>query len=81
MLMCQMSLRKWYIMNNFKCMFYEEKTIDGQACFRCKNVKNGMQACKLKDEFCGYFEDCEFCKNQDESDKCQECCLRSMEES
>lgn len=59
-------------MNNFKCMFYEEKVVNGEECFKCKNIKYGQQACQVKGEFCGYFENCECCKNKD-TDKCNDC--------
>ena len=58
--------------NHFECKFYEEKMIDNQTHFKCKNVKYGVQACKLKEEFCGYLENCDCCKNQD-TDKCDDC--------
>lgn len=65
-------------MNNFGCKFYEEKIINNEPHFKCKNIQYGVKACQLKDGFCGYFEDCEYCKNQD-TEKCNECFINDIE--
>lgn len=64
--------------NNFECKFYEEKLIDNEKLWKCQNVQYCMPACKQKDGFCGYYEDCEYCKNQD-TEKCADCYLGKAE--